>query len=60
MALQTTQDKLAMDAMSRDAERFSPLLSGSAGVGLAYDTWRRIKALVRGQKFSAAHEDDKT
>ncbi len=60
MALQTTQDKLAMDAMSRDPERFSPLLSGSAGVGFAYDTWRRIKALATGRKFSAAHEDDKT
>lgn len=60
MALQTTQDKLAMDAMSRDPERFTSLQSGSAGVGFAYDAWRRVKALARGQKFSAAHEDDKT
>lgn len=60
MALQTAQDKLAMDAMSRDPERFSSVLSGSAGVGFAYDAWRRVKALVRGRSFSAAHEDDKS
>ncbi len=60
MALQTAQDKLAMDAMSRDPERFSSLLSGSAGVGFAYDAWRRVKALASGRKFSAAHEDEKS
>lgn len=60
MALQTTQDKLAMEAMSRDPERFTPLMSGSAGVGFAYDAWRRVKALITGKKFSAAHEDDRT
>ncbi|MEM8645693.1 MAG: lysophospholipid acyltransferase family protein [Pseudomonadota bacterium] len=60
MALQTAQDKLAMDAMSRDPERFTEVLQGSVGVGVAYDGWRRIKAWARGRSFSAAHEDDKT
>ncbi len=60
MALQTAQDKLAMDAMSRDPERFTSLLQGSVGVGFAYDAWRRVKALATGKRFSAAHEDDKT
>lgn len=55
--LEATQDALADDAMSRDPERFTPVLSGEAGVGVVYDTWRRLKALVTGKKFSAAHED---
>lgn len=60
MALQTAQDKLVMDAMSRDPERFTSLLKGSVGVGFAYDAWRRVKALAQGKRFSAAHEDEKT
>ncbi|MEM7428757.1 MAG: lysophospholipid acyltransferase family protein [Pseudomonadota bacterium] len=56
-ALEETQDALKEDAISRDPDRFTSVLSGEAGVGFAYDAWRRLKALVTGKKFSAAHED---
>lgn len=56
--LEAAQDALAEDTKSRDPARFKPLLSGEAGVGFAYDAWRRVKALVTGKKFTAAHEDE--
>lgn len=49
-------DRLADDAISRDAGRFSLLLDGRAGVGGAYDLGRRIKAWSRGRRFDPAHE----
>jgi len=54
-ALLKVQDELAEAAMSRDPERFSTLIDGTTGVNLIYDGWRYMKALVRGESFSAAH-----
>ena len=56
--LELAQDALAQDATSRDPDRFTSVVSGDAGVGGAYDGWRRIKAFLTGKKFSAAHEDE--
>lgn len=53
--LEAAQDRLAEAAKSRDPARFTTLLSGRVGVGLAYDTVRRLKAWVRGERFDASH-----
>lgn len=54
-ALEATQDRLADAARRRDPRAFTPLLAGRTGVGLAYDTVRRIAALVRGERFDPSH-----
>jgi 1-acyl-sn-glycerol-3-phosphate acyltransferase len=54
-ALQETQDALAERARRRDPEHFLTLVGGTAGVGGAYDAWRRLKALFRGQPFRPEH-----
>jgi len=58
-ALTATMDELAPAAMARDPERFDLLIKGRARVNPFYDGWRYLKAMVRREKFSAAHEDDR-
>lgn len=53
--LQTTMDRLAEDARSREAGRFRTLLEGRVGVGGIYDRWRWLRAALRGDAFDAAH-----
>jgi 1-acyl-sn-glycerol-3-phosphate acyltransferase len=55
-ALTATMDGLAAEAATRDAVLFSTLLNGSAGTGLVYDTWQRLRAWRRGQHFDPRHE----
>ena len=55
--LATTQDELAQAAMMRDPTPFNTLIDGKRGVNPVYDGWRYLKALVKGEKFSAAHSD---
>lgn len=55
-ALTTTQDDLAEAVMSRDPERFTTFIDGTKGVNFIYDGWRYLKALLRGERFSAAHD----
>lgn len=57
-AMATTQDELRADALTRDPARFEALVGGSVGVGGFYDWWRRWRAWLRGEKFSAAHGDE--
>jgi 1-acyl-sn-glycerol-3-phosphate acyltransferase len=57
-ALTETMDALATDAATRDPARFVTLLSGTAGTGLIYDSWRRLLAWARGQRFTARHETE--
>lgn len=54
-SLESTQDALREDALSRDPSRFETILGGSAGVGGPYDWWRRLVAWLRGERFRAAH-----
>ena len=54
-SLEATQDRLAAAAMTRDPAAFTTLLSGRVGVGPAYDTIRRVKAWLRGERFDASH-----
>lgn len=54
-SLTYTLDALNADALSRDPSRFATVLGGRAGVGGIYDLWRRVKALVRGERFDPSH-----
>ena len=51
-------DRLAADALTRDPGRFDSLLEGRPGIGGVYDSWRRAKALLRGQRFDPAHKGE--
>jgi 1-acyl-sn-glycerol-3-phosphate acyltransferase len=53
--LAAAQDALAREALARDPARFETLLRGSAGVGGAYDLWRRLRARARGERFRPEH-----
>lgn len=53
--LEATQDDLAADAIARDPARFEIVARGKAGVGGAYDAWRRLTARLRGEKFDPRH-----
>lgn len=55
--LAATQDALAAEALVRDPAAFEVLLGGNAGVGGAYDAWRRLRSCVRGERFRPEHED---
>ena len=54
-ALESTQDALAAATLRRDPRSFQTLLAGRVGVGPAYDTLRRVAAVLRGQRFDPAH-----
>lgn len=54
-ALEAEMDALAADVKARNPEKFRTVIGGAAGVGFAYDLWRRIKALATGRRFNAAH-----
>ena len=51
------QDELASAVMARSPEPFITFIDGKRGVNPIYDRWRYLKALVRGEKFSAGHTD---
>ncbi|MCJ2035851.1 lysophospholipid acyltransferase family protein [Methylobacterium sp. J-068] len=53
--LTATLDALSADVVSREAERFTALASGAKGIGGVYDLWRRLRAVLAGRPFEAAH-----
>ncbi|MFM7184581.1 MAG: lysophospholipid acyltransferase family protein [Planctomycetota bacterium] len=53
--LEAAQDRLAAAVLSRDPARFTTLLAGSVGVDPIYDAVRRMRALLRGERFDASH-----
>jgi 1-acyl-sn-glycerol-3-phosphate acyltransferase len=53
--LAAAQDTLAAEALTRDPVAFEILLGGSAGVGGVYDTWRRLRSYLRGERFRPEH-----
>jgi 1-acyl-sn-glycerol-3-phosphate acyltransferase len=54
-ALEQTQDALAAEAVRRDPGLFDAIVNGRAGVGGVYDWWRRLRARMRGDRFSPDH-----
>lgn len=55
-ALTHTMDALAKEVISRDASRFTALVSGRVGIGGVYDTWRKWKAKMTGRKIELGHD----
>lgn len=55
--LAATMDSLAETAATRDPDRFHTLVMGRSGIGGGYDAWRRMKAMVRGERFDPSHQD---
>lgn len=53
--LEAVMDDLAAEGIARSAVAFTTLIEGGAGVGGVYDVWRRARAAVRREPFSAAH-----
>jgi len=49
------QDALAELALQRDAGAFETILGGRSGVGGLYDTWRRFRARLRGERLDTSH-----
>jgi 1-acyl-sn-glycerol-3-phosphate acyltransferase len=55
-ALEENQDRLAEESRRRDPAAFTTLIGGTAGVGGAYDLWRRVNARLRGESFVPDHQ----
>lgn len=53
--LRETQSGLAKLAIARSSEPFDDLITGSAGAGFVYDSFRRLKSWSRGQRFRSRH-----
>lgn len=58
VALESAQDRLAIEARSRDAKRFHTIVAGRAGVGGMYDLGRRLKSWLSGRRFRPGHKLD--
>ncbi|MDX6805738.1 lysophospholipid acyltransferase family protein [Terrihabitans rhizophilus] len=54
-ALEESMDRLAAEAISRNADLFTPLEAGRTGVGGVYDLWRRARAGLSGERFTGTH-----
>lgn len=59
-ALEAAQDELAARSCRRDPAEWITLSRGQTGVGAIYDTWRRVRAKLRGETFSAEHTGEAT
>ncbi len=57
-ALETTQDELAARSCRRVADDWLVLDQGECGGSAIYDAWRRLRAKVRGEKFTAEHHSE--
>ena len=57
LEMRSAQVTLANLAIARDSKPFDNLLSGRRGAGFFYDSFRRVKSFVTGDKFRAAHGD---
>ncbi|MCK8785459.1 lysophospholipid acyltransferase family protein [Roseomonas sp. NAR14] len=55
-ALEDAMDRLAEDAISRDAARFDTVLAGREGMGGIYQGWRRLRAWLGGERFDPRHD----
>ncbi len=53
--LEDAQDALAIAAQLRSPDEWRVLLHGKAGTTWIYDTWRRLRALFRRERFQPEH-----
>lgn len=54
-ALTATLDRLSRDVQTQDPSRFTAVIEGRAGIGGAYDAWRRLAAALSGRSFDPSH-----
>jgi 1-acyl-sn-glycerol-3-phosphate acyltransferase len=55
-ALTATMDRLAADALARDASRFRTIAAGREGMGGIYGRWKHLKAIISGKPYDARHD----
>jgi len=55
-AMTATMDRLALDAVSREPERFRIVVDGTRGMGGLYGAWQYFRAMIRGQDFDPQHD----
>jgi 1-acyl-sn-glycerol-3-phosphate acyltransferase len=55
-ALAAVCDRLTEDAIARDPGRFHTLVQGKEGMGGVYQLWRRMGAMLRGERFDPRHD----
>ena len=55
-ALEGTMDRLAVDALARDPDRFHAIVAGKEGMGGVYERWRHLRAMLRGEAFDPRHD----
>lgn len=51
-----TMDRLALDAISRDPERFRIVVDGKQGMGGLYGAWQYLRAMIRGEDHTPQHD----
>lgn len=54
-SIEATMDRLAADSIARDPARFEVLVQGQEGMGGTWQAWRRLRALMRGERFDPRH-----
>ncbi len=59
-ALESTQDDLAARSCHRDPAEWRTLNRGTSGVNTIYDTWRKLRARMRGETFAPEHHAEVT
>jgi len=55
-AMTETMDRLALDAISREPERFRIVVDGKRGMGGLYGAWQYFRAMIRGQSHNPQHD----
>lgn len=53
--LESAQNELEAESITRDPARFEKVVAGGSGVGGVYDGWRRFRAWLRGEQFRPEH-----
>lgn len=54
--VERVMDRLAEDAIARDPARFRVVVQGREGMGGIYQSWRRLRAALRGERFDPRHD----
>ena len=54
-AIEAVMDRLAAEALTRDAARFRVVVQGQEGMGGVWHGWRRLRAALRGERFDPRH-----
>lgn len=54
-AMTAVMDRLALDAISREPERFRIVIDGRRGIGGLYGAWQYFRAMIRGEVHDPQH-----